>query len=1284
MENFVLYEEIGRGNTTVVYKGRRKGTINFVAIVCSDKCKRAGVANWVRLTQGLTHKNIMTFYEWYETSNHLWLVVELCTGGSLESVIAQDERLPEDVVREFGVELVAGLYHIHKHGIIYCELKPGKILLEGSGTLKFSSFCWARADGEDLEKVFALAGAEEGEDINESPPQRYFKNIVQGFPLYTAPEAIKGDNFCKASDLWSLGCLLYEMFSGKPPFLSESRSELIEKILSEDPLRPGPGSAFHKPSAEFVSLLDGLLQKDPQKRLNWTDLLQHPFWKGSLSHCGGGSTDRQGPSLREDTESSVSCSAKESVGDHENLDNLSSSRAGLKSPRNSFKIETQTELRPKSVVDGKSNESIFLLSSRPTPRTNSAVEVHDATTVPIKNSSQGDSWSKKAENVCSSQQDMESKLKELIYTESDLVVTPIIDNPKIMKQVPVRFDPKTLHMPAYSVEKLSSMKDVDWNNFVKRVCSLLESSEKNTGAARSKLNLLYYLCTLVVHKEIANRLISSQLFPTLIQQLRAAANWDIRANIARVIGLLALHTSELEENVPVSEAITLLTELIRENFRNSKLKQCFLPALGELLFLIASKEEKGEHPRECWAVPSAAYTVLMRCLREGEERVVNHIAAKIIENVCTTRSCHAQGFITGEIGPVLWYLFTHSTGDSLKITPISALCRITRSSPNAFQSVIEKVGLTAVLNSLANGMCKIQQYMLTMFSAMLSCGIHLQRLIQEKDFVTTITRLLESPSTFIRAKAFLVLLQVLINNREMLLLSCQTRLMMYIERDSRKTMPGKEQQGGSEYLSKCLDLLIYHIVQELPGILGDILSALTNVSGRKHPSTVQAKQLKMCLPMMPVVLHLVTSQVFRPQIVTKEFLFNYGILLEFIRSIDSGETILDRAIGQAASEELIKTTLLTFEAVTEHPSLLMTHRLTVEDSIVPPLVSLVHSQNVEWRLFSLRLLSETTSVLLSHEVMDEEKGESLNSNNKLLSLIRDLLLPQYEHILLAPDPVPMYALKLLVALTERSPASVSLMEEINLFPVLFQVILRYKDSILGNTMQTVIALLNNIVANKSMNMMTLFQEGLTHHVCNLLTEAVALYLEADDKRSTKTANVLLLSLLDILQYMLTYTANIVRQTLQAQKSGSGGDTQAAEDLLLINKPLTDLISQLIQLLPSEDTEIFLSASQSLLLLVQLYGGSNQESMSPENMDSFAEVLKSKEDPRELKLLLKIVKRLITSNKKHLESLKNDGDALIQALESLVQTASSRVDIAVASLAFEILRAVGHENIKTPK
>uniref|UniRef100_A0A7M4EMY9 Unc-51 like kinase 4 n=1 Tax=Crocodylus porosus TaxID=8502 RepID=A0A7M4EMY9_CROPO len=1232
MENFILYEEIGRGNKTVVYKGRRKGTINFVAILCTDKCKRPEITNWVRLTHEIRHKNIVTFHEWYETSNHLWLVVELCTGGSLEVVIAQDEHLPEDVVRDFGIDLVTGLHHIHDLGIIFCELTPGKILLEGPGTLKFNSFCLAKAEGENLEEFFALIGSEEGGiDGNESTPQRNLKNRLKESAMYTAPEVINGQDFSKASDLWSLGCLLYEMFSGRPPFFSESFSELTEKILFEDPLPPRPkDSALPKPSSDFVSLLDGLLQKDPLTRLNWTNLLKHSFWKDAFSSYGGESANSLDTTSSENSEAFVSRNTKEPLDTNTKSDNLSSSGADNKHPNRSFKLENPDELQPKSALDGESSESMFLLSSRPTPRTSIAVETNSVLLTPTNNSPQRDLQATKAEHICSSQQDMEFRLKELIYTEFDLIVTPILDNPKIMKQAPVRFDQKTLHIPAYSAEKLSSLKETDWNDFLQQICSLIDCTEKNTGTPRAKLNLLCYLCTVAGHKEVATRLICSQLFPVLLQQMRAAANWDIRTKVARVIGLLASHTTELKENVPVLEAVTLLTELIRENFRNSKLKQCLLPTLGELLYLIASQEEKKEHPRECWVVPLAAYTVLMRCLREG------------------------------------------------------AACRITRHSPSAFQSVIEKVGLTAVLNSLATGICKVQQYILTMFAAMLSCGIHLQRLIQEKDFVTTVIRLFESPSTFIRAKAFLVLLQVLINNREMLLLGCQARLVMYIERDSRKATPGKEQQSGNEYLSKCVDLLIYHIVQELPGILGDILSALANVSGRKHPSTIQAKQLKVCLPMMPVVLHLVTSQVFRPQIITEEFLFNYGSLLSFIKSIDSGETNLDGAIGQAASEELIKTTLSTFEAVTQHPALLTLYHTTVEEYILPSLISLVHSQNVEWRLFSLRLLSETTSLLVTHKVMAEEKEESLDSNNKLLSLIRDSLLPHYEHILMAPDPVPVYALKLLVALSEHSPAFTSLVEESNLVPVLFQVILEHQDSVLGNTVQSIIALLNNLVANKNTNLMLLYEQGLVTHICNLLLETAALYLEADDKSNIKTANVLLLSLLDILHYMLMYTTNIVRLTLQAQKSGTGGDTQVAEDLLLINKPLTDLISLLIQLLPSEDTEIYESASQCLSLLVQLYGGDSPESMSPENMDSFAKILKSKRDLRQQKLLLRIIKRLITSNEKHCESLKNDGGILIHALGGLAQTASSHADIAVASLAFEILRTVGHEKIKATR
>ncbi|XP_075683199.1 serine/threonine-protein kinase ULK4 isoform X2 [Rhinoderma darwinii] len=1030
MENYILYEEVGKGSKSVVYKGRRKGTINFVAILCIDKSKRAEITNWVRLTHHIKHKNVACFYEWYETSNHLWLVVELCTGGSLETVIGQDEHLPEDTIREFAIDIISGLHYIHELGILFCDLTPRKILLDGPGTLKLTNFSFSKAEGENLEEFFAMVGSEDyAGETEESTPRRNLRNRIKGSPVYAAPELIKGADFSISSDLWSFGCVLYEMFSGRPPFFSESFSELTEKIVNEDFSPPqGPSSA--KPSPEFQSLLSGLLQKDPLKRFTWTELLSHSFWKNAFSGGKGDVPDIRTLRINAVAAESDTTERPETPGHL----------------HKSFKIENSANIRPKSALDGESNESIFSLSSYTTPRASTAAtkaskrkDALPRLKETIRQSVLAASDVPKEEDTCANQEDLEKRIKGLIFTDSDLIVSPIIDNPKIMKPTPVRFDGKTLGFPAHSGEKLAFLKEPEWTNFLTQLCSLLDASEK--VAPRAKLNLLCYLCTVSGHKEVATRLINSQIFPSLIQQLRGAPNWDIRAKVVRVIGLLAAHTSKLNENVPVIEAITLLTELIRDNFRNSKLKQCLLPSLGELIYTIAIQEEKKDHPREIWTIPLAAYTLLMRCLREGEEPIIHHMTAKIIENICTTITSHVQGFINAEIGPALWYLFTHSTVDSLRITAISALCRITHHAPSAFQSVIEKVGLVSVISTLVTGIAKVQQYMLTMFATMLSAGIHLQRLTQEKDFVTKIVRLLESPSTAIRAKAFLVILQVLNNNKEMLLLCCQSRLVMYIERDSRKTTPGKEQQSVNEYLSVCLDLLIHHIVCELPGILGDILSSLSNVSGRKHPSTVQAKQLKICLPNMAIILHLVTSQVFRSQVITDEFIYNYGTLLNQIKSVDTGETNLEGAVGQAASDELIRTVLSAFEAVTQHPVLLTLHHSPVVDAILPPLVSLVCSQNVEWRLFSLRLLAETTSLLVNHDAVDEGRTEGLQSNITFLSLVRKSLLPQYDRIIMQPDPVPVYALNLLVSLTEYSPIFIRDIEDINLVPVLFQVIL---------------------------------------------------------------------------------------------------------------------------------------------------------------------------------------------------------------------------------------------------
>uniref|UniRef100_A0A6Q2YWM0 Protein kinase domain-containing protein n=1 Tax=Esox lucius TaxID=8010 RepID=A0A6Q2YWM0_ESOLU len=1188
MENFILYEEIGTGSKSVVYKGRRKGSINFVAIICSDKSKKPEITNHVRLTHDLKHENVVTFYEWYETSNHLWIVVELCTGGSLEAVIAQDECLSEDVVRDFGINMVKGLRYIHDAGIVFSDLSPSKILLDGPGTLKYSNFCLSKAEGENLEEFFALVTAEEtdGGYSRENTSRRNIKNRIQGSPIYCAPEVVNGGDLTVSSDLWALGCIFYEMFSGKPPFFSETFSVLIELILHMDPPSPMQrGVSLCKPSEEFQSLIKGLLEKDPQKRMNWTQLLAHPFWKGAFSEVH--------TSLEDD----FSCCV-------------------LKCFFLLF-LDNLTELRPKSALDKDARESIFLLSSRP------------------RMSCRAGDTSDKSPGLTG----FRSCIKDLVYTDSDLTVTPIMDNPKIQKTAPVRYDPKTLCVPAYSAEKLSCMSPEDWRKFLQLLGSSLEApDDKTTPGARSRLNLLCYLCVIAAHKDTATRIVHSRLFPVLTQQLRISPNWDVKTRVMRVLGLLASHCSELREEAPVIEAVAMFIELIRENFRNSKLKQCLLPPLGELLYLIATQEEKKEHPGELWVVPAAAYTVLMRCLREGEELVVNHIACKIVENVCTTLSHHAQGFITVEIGPMLWYLFTHSTVDSLRVSAISALCRITRHSVGAFQSVIEKVGLPAILARLVSGISRVQQNLLTMFTAMLSSGAHahLHRLVQERDFVLKIMRSLESPSSIIRAKAFLVLLQVLSSNRDMLLLCCNSRLVMYIERDIRKATPGKEQQSNNEYLSKCLDLLIRHMVLELPDILDDMLSALGSVVGRKHPSTVQAKQLKQSLPMMTVVLQLLTSQIFRPQVLTEEFLLKFGALLNHITSIDASETSLGSAI--VGSEELIRNTLSAVEAITQHPALLTPHHGTVVDCILPPLTSLAFSENVEWRVVSLRVLSEIALLLLSQEAVEEgERAEEVcnSSTGRLLTLITQALLPQYESLLLEPDPVPVYALKLLVALTEHSRLAC---RSLTSCPCLLCCVQEHQGNLLGGTMQNATALLSNLTGPKDADLQPFYQQGLVEVVCSVFSQAAILYAEMEESPGKRSSHVLLLALLDTLHNVLKSTSYVVR--LAVQTADSQEETQAAEELLLINRPLTGLTSLLIQMLPCGDVEVYEEASQCLSLLMQLYGGDGPSALCPLNLQRLSQTLQLQTQPRQQRLLLRIIRRLVSrgpAHRRHLEA-----------------------------------------------
>ena len=227
MDRFHIMEELGSGRCSTVYRARERGTLQYRAIKSVEKkdaCTRGGesdvhgkermdrVLREVKVIYRLKHPNILRFYNWYETTNHLWLILEYCTGGDLLHVLTQDRALPERCVKVLGVDLLAGLQHLHHSGVLYCDLKPSNVLIDEYGVLKLCDFGLARdipTDAGDAQKT------------------------KRGTPCYMAPELFTDDGvYSCASGLWALGCVLFEMVVGVPPFVSDRFENLVDMILA--------------------------------------------------------------------------------------------------------------------------------------------------------------------------------------------------------------------------------------------------------------------------------------------------------------------------------------------------------------------------------------------------------------------------------------------------------------------------------------------------------------------------------------------------------------------------------------------------------------------------------------------------------------------------------------------------------------------------------------------------------------------------------------------------------------------------------------------------------------------------------------------------------------------------------------------------------------------------------------------------------------------------------------------------------------------------------------------
>ncbi|XP_073402417.1 serine/threonine-protein kinase 36 isoform X2 [Dendrobates tinctorius] len=258
MEKYHVLELIGEGSFGRVYKGRRKHSGEVVALKFIPKIGRSekelrGLKREIQIMRDLRHPNIVRMLDSCETEREVVVVTEYAE-GELFQILEDDGSLSEDLVKEVSAQLVSALYYLHSHRILHRDMKPQNILLGKDGTVKLCDFGFARELSLDTLMV----------------------RSIKGTPLYMSPELVLERPYDHRSDLWALGCIVYELLVGTPPFYTHSIFQLVS-IITQQPVRWPRGV-----SAELKDFLQGLLTKDPALRLSWPRLLAHPFIKDQV------------------------------------------------------------------------------------------------------------------------------------------------------------------------------------------------------------------------------------------------------------------------------------------------------------------------------------------------------------------------------------------------------------------------------------------------------------------------------------------------------------------------------------------------------------------------------------------------------------------------------------------------------------------------------------------------------------------------------------------------------------------------------------------------------------------------------------------------------------------------------------------------------------------------------------------------------------------------------------------------------------------------------------------
>jgi serine/threonine-protein kinase len=235
---YELRGTLGRGAMGVVYDGwdpriARRVAIKTVPLpVNPDPQTEEEIARFKREAQAagrLTHPNIVGVYDYGETSDLAFIVMEFVDGPSLKALLDKQERFALPRIRQLMEELLAGLQFSHERGVVHRDIKPANVMLTADGHVKIADFGIARIEMSSMTQAGTMLGT----------------------PAYMSPEQFRGEVADARTDVYAAGVLLYQLLTGERPF-EGSLNAIMHKVLTSEPPPPSELAVTAPPALDAV------------------------------------------------------------------------------------------------------------------------------------------------------------------------------------------------------------------------------------------------------------------------------------------------------------------------------------------------------------------------------------------------------------------------------------------------------------------------------------------------------------------------------------------------------------------------------------------------------------------------------------------------------------------------------------------------------------------------------------------------------------------------------------------------------------------------------------------------------------------------------------------------------------------------------------------------------------------------------------------------------------------------------------------------------------------------